>query len=889
MQPPSPIGPQGMQPAPHVGSLGAPAVAAGGGRSRASLVIALALLLLAGLLVARALDATPIARLRMAGFDVMQRLAAAEPHDAGGAVVILDIDERSLAAHGQWPWPRDRIAHLVAELDRAGARVIGFDILFPERDRLSPEDLVARFAVPPADRDALTARLIDPDAALTDAIAAADAPVVLASALVRSRDRSLPTGEAAGLVLPPSLATEGPSPMPWLLQADGVVGNISAIEVAATGRGFLTNFVDGDGVVRRLPLVARAGGNLQPGLVLELARLGLGADAATVVTDPVFGIAGVRIGDRLIRTDASGAIWLRATADGAPIADRIAAGDLLAGLVPEDRLAGHVVLIGSTALGLNDQVTAAGGNVRAGVEVLADGAAMVLAGDPLYRPGYAPWLEGLAALVLGLAFLYRMSLHDALRTAIMGVAAAVLLAGAAVVALAAGDILLDPTFPILSALIFAAIAGYWRAREVERGRELARRALAEADTFIHRLVDATFDAVVAVDRTGRLLFANRAAAALPVLGDALKLGADINSLLHRAAEAGPLGQAGFVPALAAEPGTVDLVAMDADTTREILLEVTATPLRDDPDGTVVLVLRDVTARRAAQRRIETQAEDLRRMADDLTQQTRDARAARATAERASAAKSEFLMMMSHELRTPLNAVIGFAELMNEEPFGALGDHRYRSYVRDIRASGAQLLALIDSILEVVRLDARDPVGHDNAFPIGPLVRECCDAMQPQARAGHVDLSWTVDDEKALFCGDSGLMRQILASLLSNAVKFTASGGAVAVTAAVDRERGLTLEVTDNGIGMSPLEQDRAVLMLEYSGDNMTRRHGGVGVGLTLAKLATEKQGGRLSISSAPQRGTTVEVWFPAGRLRWPGSDPVEPKPTQPIAIRFRTR
>ena len=752
---------------------------------RRALVLILAIVALAALLALRAIGFEPLVRLRLAGFDFIQRLALESVVESQPGVVVVDIDEASLAVHGQWPWPRDKVARIVQTLDQAGARLIAFDILFAEPDRMRPASLVDRLREAPASPEEVGDQFIDPDAALADAIAQSDAPVILASALRGGTMAEEADGEP---ILPPSVSLVGPSPLPWLHGAQSVVGNIPALESAADGRGFVTIFSDGDGVVRRLPMVAHVGTNLQIGMVAEIVRLAASAESVVIDTHPVFGVAELVIGDRRIRSDAVGAMWLdgRIGQDG-DFTARISVSDLLSGRFAPADIADRVVLIGSTALGLGDRVTIADGSVRAGVDVLAAGIRAGLAGQTIGRPGYAVWLEGLAALIIGLAFIYRMSTFGAGRTAIWGVVTVVTIFGLAILVLIATDSLFDATFPALTALIFAVAAGYRRSREIERSRMRTQRALAVAGSFIHRVVDATFDALVAVDRHGRIIFANRSAASLPVLGGQLASGADISAVLGRADST--IGEERWtIDGLVAHEGTADL-SIDGSGGQPILLEATATALPDDPNGTVVLVLRDVTARRAAQRHIEAQADELRLMADDLSRQSRDADSARAAAERANAAKSEFLMMMSHELRTPLNAVIGFAELMSEEPFGALGDHRYRAYLGDIRASGGQLLRLIDSILEVVRLDSRDPVGHEATLSIVDLVKGCCAGMQKEAAANGIALSWHASDDVPPFYGDATLMHQVLTSLLSNAIKFSAVGGTVTVLVAIDREGG----------------------------------------------------------------------------------------------------
>lgn len=828
----------------HLGILPPAAAPAPPATPHLGLASVAALLVLAALLMLRGLEIEPLTRLRLVVFDLMQGMVPRAPATEASQVVIVAIDDASLAELGQWPWPRDLLASVVDVLDSHQVRLIALDILFPEPDRSRPSTA------------------IDTDAALVDSIARSTARVVLGSALQRVTG----VGTSERPLLPPTLELDGPSPLAWVPGAEAVMGNIPSLEAVADGRGFLTVFTDGDGVMRRLPLLAHVGANLQPGIVLELARLAAGADVATVRTHPLFGVTTVVVGDRAIPTDQTGALWIGDGLRG-PRVPMIAVADLLAGRFEPDLLAGRIVLIGATAEGLGDRTTMAPGTVRSGVEVIAAGLESVLSAEPLARPGAMRWLEMLAALMIGLVLIYRMSLYTAVRTAIWAGIVVTVIAGIAVVLLAFAHLLVDPSFPILTTLIIATFVGYRRSREAERGRAQARRSLAEAAAFIHRLVDATFDSVIAVDRDGRLLFANRAARALPIFPAQPAVGSSVLALLRRADRP---HSALAVAELAAVAGSVDLIAGPRGSAEPILLEATATALKDEPSGAVVLVMRDVTARRAAQRRIEDQARALEEMAGELKREAAAAVAARIAADNANAAKGEFLMMMSHELRTPLNAVIGFAELMAAEPFGSVGDKRYLGYIADIRASGAQLLAMIDSILEVIRLDRHDTVTGDGTFPLMPAIEECCAAMQPEAGMRSVELM-SSGDAGLIFRGDVALIRHVLVSLLSNAIKFTEPGGRVSVDVGCLADGGVAIAVTDTGIGMSTEELDRAVLMLEHSGSSLTRSHGGAGVGLTLAKLATEKQGGEIRLSSIVGQGTTVEVRFPAARVLRPGA------------------
>ena len=208
------------------------------------------LAVLVALILLRVIDPAPLEVLRLKTFDLYQLAFPRVPSEQ--RVVIVDIDEESLNAFGQWPWPRTRIAQLVDAITNAGAVAIAFDIMFPEPDRMSPKEYMATLSnVDAPVRDALLKLPSNDD--------------VLAAAIARSRvvlghtgyHRKVAQTHAAS-ESQSMLATIGPDPTPFLLTFPGIVRNIPELEAAAAGRGVLTVGHDRDGVVRRVPLVVLA-------------------------------------------------------------------------------------------------------------------------------------------------------------------------------------------------------------------------------------------------------------------------------------------------------------------------------------------------------------------------------------------------------------------------------------------------------------------------------------------------------------------------------------------------------------------------------------------------------------------------------------------------------
>lgn len=233
--------------------------------------------------------------------------------------------------------------------------------------------------------------------------------------------------------------------------------------------------------------------------------------------------------------------------------------------------------------------------------------------------------------------------------------------------------------------------------------------------------------------------------------------------------------------------------------------------------------------------------------------------------RADQAKTRFLATMSHELRTPLNAILGFADVMRQEMFGQVGSPRYRQYLDDIHSAGKYLLGVISDVLDTARIQSGDMRLGDEPVEIGPIIRDCLGMVTDRARLGGVAVGAEYSADLPRFRADPVRLKQILTNLLTNAVKFTPSGGRVAVRADLDAEGRLAISVRDTGIGMSPDEITVALTPFGQIANPMTRTHDGTGLGLPLAKTLAELHGGELDIASTPGAGTSVTVTLPARR------------------------
>ena len=241
--------------------------------------------------------------------------------------------------------------------------------------------------------------------------------------------------------------------------------------------------------------------------------------------------------------------------------------------------------------------------------------------------------------------------------------------------------------------------------------------------------------------------------------------------------------------------------------------------------------------------------------------------ARREAEKASTAKSEFLAKISHEIRTPLNAIIGFSEVMMEERFGPVGNDRYRQYLRDIHASGAHLISLVNDLLDLSKIEAGKIELTFVSVDINELTQQCVAMLQQEANRERVIVRSSLASGLPPVVADARSVRQIALNLLSNSIKYTGAGGQVIVSTALNDEHEVVLRVRDTGHGMSEKELETALEPFRQIATSSARwGASGTGLGLPITKALAEANHARFNITSRVDNGTLVEVAFPATRV-----------------------
>jgi two-component system cell cycle sensor histidine kinase PleC len=383
------------------------------------------------------------------------------------------------------------------------------------------------------------------------------------------------------------------------------------------------------------------------------------------------------------------------------------------------------------------------------------------------------------------------------------------------------------------------------------GREVtaeveAREAAAAAGNRLRATLEATDDVYALWDRDDRLVLCNdlyRQVCRLP--DDRLQPGVGFEQVMRECLAAGRIASARGREAAWLErrldyhrdPGPAFEVQVDDG--RWLLVRE-----RRLDSGETLLISTDVTS---------------------LKQQQQSLRDALTAAEEAHAHRAAFMAQMSHELRTPMNAILGFAEVIESQLHGPVGDQRYLDYLEHIRDSGQHLLGLINDLLDIARIEAGDFKLREEALDLPAALAETAELLTPLTERKRIRLALP-DGPPARLLADRRALRQVVMNLLSNAVKFSPADDVVEVAMTVDAD-GLQISVVDHGSGIPPEQQEAVWQPFAPVEDRLlTRPMLGTGLGLSVVRNLMEMHGGSADLESEVGTGTRVFVRFPAGRL-----------------------
>lgn len=241
------------------------------------------------------------------------------------------------------------------------------------------------------------------------------------------------------------------------------------------------------------------------------------------------------------------------------------------------------------------------------------------------------------------------------------------------------------------------------------------------------------------------------------------------------------------------------------------------------------------------------------------------------AEQANRTKTEFLSRMSHELRTPLNSIIGFSDIIQSQKLGNIANSNYVDYACEIHKSGSQLLALIDDILSLTRLESGKRQLQDAALDPAQHVSACLDRFADDGRAKNIKIDALLPDDDVRLTADAEMLIRMLDNLVSNAIKFTPDGGRITVDVGLDKAKALLVSVADTGIGINPDALESVLTPFSQAEKLLERNFEGTGLGLALVKMMIEMHEGSLVLKSDLGVGTTITLRFPADRVQIEGT------------------
>jgi PAS domain S-box-containing protein len=380
------------------------------------------------------------------------------------------------------------------------------------------------------------------------------------------------------------------------------------------------------------------------------------------------------------------------------------------------------------------------------------------------------------------------------------------------------------------------------AIEMALYKERMQRRLSESREWLHGTVAALFDGVVTTDAAGKVLYLNERAIALTGWSEAEAVGRNVDEVVR----AEPISKEEFATGIL--PNAVRLLRRDGSfsyverRTSDISSPSTV-PGEDSGISGRVLVLREVS---------------------DILSYERELREARDQAERALKTKSEFLANVTHELRTPLNSILGMADLAHS----LAGDEQQKEYLGILKSSAENLLGLISSILELSRIDSGHVQLQPQEVDFDQLVESVVGGFALEAHNQGLNLQLAYDPETPAFVNaDRARLAQVLSNLLANAVKYTERGGiTVSVRPAPDEDNQVEISVADTGPGIPEDQQESVFQPFTQVDSGPTRRHGGAGIGLAVAREITELMGGRIALESTQGKGSTFTVYLPLERL-----------------------
>ncbi len=518
--------------------------------------------------------------------------------------------------------------------------------------------------------------------------------------------------------------------------------------------------------------------------------------------------------------------------------------DVMNGRFDPERVRGKRIIVGATAIELGDRVSVPLWGVIPGVEVNAIIAETLMQGRILTDTG----LAGQLALIILMALLLNPKrMRWGVATVTLGLSLSIGLAIAVSLGAFVGfGYLMDPLPAVVASLACVFSCGVLELASRNRAVMRERSTSNMRQAMITKIVEDSSDGILVVRDNGRIELCNEQAAALLNITRKALTGRAVQDYL-------PTYDQLEAPASsdpdATRTGELKLDGANGAVMIELFVRRTHLGSLDKKDmlGTRhldIYTLRDVTAVRMAR------AAELRAQEERLT---------------AERAKTNFVANMSHELRTPLNSIIGFSELLANEMLGPVEQRAYVEHADIVVKSSHQLLAVVNNVIDVARLDNDLVQVSISEIGLSDVVDSSISLVKALSVYKRHDIRVDLAPDATLALTDGRLLRQVVYNLLSNAVKFSPEGSEVRLAVSVE-QADLLLEVEDHGCGINAQELPRLAGLFSHAESAFNREHDGLGVGLYLVKRCLEKLGGRLSFKSTVGEGTLVRVVLPGAAV-----------------------
>ena len=775
------------------------------------------------------------------------------------AVVVVDVDEQSLAAWGQWPWPRSRLAVLLDRIAGLGARSIALDFIMAEPDRTSPKALQSGLDYQPAIAGGMV-----------DVTAVQDNDAILASTLAKGPfvlgyEFNFTDGgqKIAGCPLHPLDLVKRQHPSNGsgslsLFQAQGVVCNLDQLARAAAGSGFLNGQPDGDGRLRRLPLVIRWGQDIYPNLALAALLTAGGKGQPAMLEHRQGSQTCLILGDHRIPIDDHGNMRIRFTGRRSGLR-HMSADRVLNGQITESEVKGRIVLVGLNATGLAPTFHSPAGGAYTAVEIHAQAVETILSKGYIRRHREILYLEVIFSVLVAVLLSLCIARLEFVPAAAIGTAGIVGCWGGAQLIFSSRQILVSPLLPaavIATGGLFLMLFKYWtRQRKARQNLQEALILMKNSERHLNAIIQTIPDIVFRLDASGRITFISPAIAKYQKTPEAL-IGRHILDLV--AAEDRESATRRINERRTGERATTDLEVRlmvspgpnetDGDN-RYFSVSAEGIYTKTPPDGQSFLgtqgIARDINRRRHLEHKLE-QSKKMEAM-------------------------GSLAAGVAHDLNNILSGLVSYPELLLLD---LPADSPMRESIKTIQRSSQRAADIVQDLLMIARRSVKN---HD-IINLNHAVEGYLKAPEFKRLSQNHPKTRVVTklaDDLMNIKGSAVHISKVIMNLVGNAAEAMPAGGAIGVMTrnryldtAIDRYEKIpegeyvVLCVSDEGIGIPP-EAFNRIFEPFYSKKRMGRS--GSGLGMTVVWNTIKDHGGFVDIQSREGDGTRFHIFLPATR------------------------